>query len=74
MAEGVLSCREGQVWKVTNMMKGWTIFLITRSDDGMHVGVVLDGAGPSSGDVQGQTIVTFENDWERDPESYERIA
>ncbi len=65
--------REGQVWKVTNVLGGWTVYLVTRNaTGGMYVGLVLDGEGPMSADDQGKTIVLLENDWETEG-SYERL-
>lgn len=67
--------REGQVWQVTNMVGGWTVYLVTSSADDCHVGIVLDSEGPLSGNTPGQTIITFEDDstiWEDDIVSGER--
>lgn len=69
--------REGQAWKVTNVLGGWTVYLVTRSvvdpvTDGMYVGIVLDGDGPMAGDGQGKTIVLMEHNWENNS-SYERL-
>ncbi len=72
--------REGQVWKVTNMMGGWTVFVITQSDEQheMHIGVVLDGAGPLSADDSGKPMVVMEPfdspSWELEPKDYTRLG